>query len=42
VPAEHKWYRNWVVTQVLNETLDKMNPQYPEMKDLGQYVIPDV
>ena len=42
VPADHKWYRNWVVSSVLNDTLAAMDPQYPTVKDLGDYVIPDV
>lgn len=30
VPADHKWYRNWVVMSVLVDTLEAMNPQYPK------------
>nr|CEL14611.1 UDP-galactose-lipid carrier transferase [Kibdelosporangium sp. MJ126-NF4]CTQ96760.1 UDP-galactose-lipid carrier transferase (EC 2.-.-.-) [Kibdelosporangium sp. MJ126-NF4] len=30
VPADHKWYRNWAVSQLLLETLEEMDPQYPE------------
>ncbi|MHB8592875.1 MAG: PPK2 family polyphosphate kinase [Acidimicrobiales bacterium] len=29
VPADHKWYRNWVVSEVLLGTLEAMDPQYP-------------
>lgn len=29
VPADNKWYRNWVVMSILVATLDDMNPQYP-------------
>jgi len=29
VPADHKWYRNWVVSRVLIETLEAMDPRYP-------------
>jgi len=42
VPADHKWYRNWVVSTVLTDTLATMDPQYPTVKDLGEVVIPDV
>jgi len=42
VPADRKWYRNWVVTRILTETLTVMDPQYPEPKDLGHYEIPEV
>jgi PPK2 family polyphosphate:nucleotide phosphotransferase len=34
VPADHKWYRNWVAAQILVETLEEMDPQYPERPDL--------
>ncbi len=27
VPADHKWYRNWVVTRILLDTLEAMDPQ---------------
>lgn len=30
VPADRKWYRNWAVGRMLIETLDEMNPRYPE------------
>jgi PPK2 family polyphosphate:nucleotide phosphotransferase len=29
VPANHKWYRNLVVSRILRKTLEKMGPQYP-------------
>jgi PPK2 family polyphosphate:nucleotide phosphotransferase len=30
VPSDHKWYRNWAVSQLLLETLEKLDPSYPE------------
>ncbi|WP_293914091.1 polyphosphate kinase 2 family protein [Deinococcus sp.] len=30
IPANHKWYRDRVITELLLETLREMNPQYPE------------
>jgi PPK2 family polyphosphate:nucleotide phosphotransferase len=30
VPSDHKWYRNWAVTEILVDVLDKLNPKYPE------------
>jgi PPK2 family polyphosphate:nucleotide phosphotransferase len=30
VPADDKIYRNWAVTKMLIETLEEMNPQYPQ------------
>lgn len=33
VPANRKWYRNLVVSQILIDTLDEMNPQYPEPEE---------
>ena len=29
VPANHKWYRNYLIMRAIVETLEKMNPQYP-------------
>jgi PPK2 family polyphosphate:nucleotide phosphotransferase len=29
VPANHKWYRNWLIAQLLVDTLEKMNPRLP-------------
>ena len=30
IPADHKWYRNWAISQVLIEALEKMDPRYPD------------
>jgi PPK2 family polyphosphate:nucleotide phosphotransferase len=30
VPADHKWYRNWAVAQLLTEVMDEMGLRYPE------------
>lgn len=30
VPANHKWYRNLVVARAIADTLEAMNPQFPE------------
>jgi PPK2 family polyphosphate:nucleotide phosphotransferase len=30
IPADHKWYRNWAVSQVLLHALERMDPHYPE------------
>jgi hypothetical protein len=32
IPANDKDYRNWAVTKILMETLNEMNPQYPQPK----------
>lgn len=29
IPGDRKWYRNLVVSNLLRETLEKMNPQFP-------------
>jgi len=29
VPANHKWYRNWAVATLLQETLERIDPSYP-------------
>lgn len=33
VPADRKWYRNLVVSSILIETLERMNPQYPKPEE---------
>src|SRR5438270_1718293 len=32
IPADDKDYRNWAVAQILVETMEEMNPQYPRPK----------
>ncbi len=29
IPADRKWYRNWAITALLIEALERINPQYP-------------
>jgi PPK2 family polyphosphate:nucleotide phosphotransferase len=44
VPADHKWYRNWVVSSRLVDTLAAMDPRPPDppASPGEHYVIPDV
>ena len=43
VPANHKWYRNLAVTEILVETLESMGLRYPDpIPDIEGYVIPEV
>jgi polyphosphate kinase 2 (PPK2 family) len=30
IPANNKVYRNWAVTMILRETLQEMDPKYPQ------------
>ncbi len=30
VPADRKWYRNWAVANLLAETLEQLDPRYPQ------------
>ena len=42
VPANHKWYRDLAVREILVETLEKMDPQQPDVHwDAKSIVIPD-
>jgi PPK2 family polyphosphate:nucleotide phosphotransferase len=42
VPANHKWYRDWVLTKAIVDTLEDMKPQYPQPETgLDKVVIPD-
>jgi len=39
VPADRKWYRNWVVSRILTETLEDMAPQFPPGDDIEGVVV---
>lgn len=42
IPANKKWYRNVVVSRIIADTLEAMNPQFPpSLPDLKDIVIPD-
>ena len=42
VPADRKWLRNYLVAKTVADTLEAMDPRYPEgPKDLGHLVVPD-
>ncbi len=42
IPANRKWYRDLVISRILVETLEDMNPQYPPPEPgLDTVVIPD-
>jgi PPK2 family polyphosphate:nucleotide phosphotransferase len=42
IPADHKWYRNLAVSQVLIEALEKLDMRFPPpLPDAGDIVIPD-
>jgi PPK2 family polyphosphate:nucleotide phosphotransferase len=32
VPADRKWYRNWAVANLLAETMEQLDPQFPSPK----------
>lgn len=42
IPANHKWYRNLVVSQIIVEALEALDMRYPPpLEDAGAIVIPD-
>jgi PPK2 family polyphosphate:nucleotide phosphotransferase len=42
IPADHKWYRNLAVSQVIIEALEKLDMRFPPpLPDAGDIVIPD-
>ena len=42
VPANRKWYRNYIITKTIVETMEKMDLAYPEPEaGLDAIVIPD-
>ncbi len=30
VPADHKWFRNWVISDTIVQTIQKLNMKYPK------------
>jgi polyphosphate kinase 2 (PPK2 family) len=42
IPADHKWYRNLLVSQVIIQTLEKLDMRYPPpLEDAAGITIPD-
>jgi PPK2 family polyphosphate:nucleotide phosphotransferase len=41
VPADKKWYRDWVVLQILVETLREMDPEYPPEEEGLEHIVID-
>jgi PPK2 family polyphosphate:nucleotide phosphotransferase len=40
VPADRKWYRNWAVSTILVEALERLDPQFPASdEDLSDVVV---
>ena len=33
VPADHKWYMRWMVSQIIRDTLEEMDPHWPKADD---------
>ena len=29
VPSDHKWFRNWVISDIIVKTMDRMKLKYP-------------
>ena len=42
IPADKKWYRNAVISQIVTETMEKMDPKFPPAEEgLDKIVIPE-
>jgi PPK2 family polyphosphate:nucleotide phosphotransferase len=40
IPADRKWYRDWAVSRIVLETLEDMDPQFPEpAEDLDRITV---
>ncbi len=39
IPADHKWYRNYVVSTILIDVLDHMDPRHPVVPEFEGVVI---
>lgn len=42
IPADNKWYTRYLVSQLLVDTLEEMNPQYPPLDSAEAAKIPQV
>ena len=42
VPADHKWFRNYVIARTVADTLEAMDPRFPEApKGIADLTVPD-
>jgi hypothetical protein len=42
VPANRKWYRNLLIARTIADTLEAMDPRFPEAKaDIAGLTVPD-
>jgi len=42
VPADHKWFRNYVIARTVADTLEAMDPRFPEApKGIAELTVPD-
>lgn len=42
IPADHKWYRNLAISQIIIQTLESLDMHYPPpLPDAGEITIPD-
>jgi polyphosphate kinase 2 (PPK2 family) len=39
IPSDHKWFRNWVVSHILVDVLNDMDPRYPDPPPLEGVVV---
>jgi PPK2 family polyphosphate:nucleotide phosphotransferase len=43
IPAEQRWFRDYVITRILLETLQEMDPEYPEPDyDASEYTVESI
>ena len=42
VPADNKWYRNFIISSTIADTLEQMDPKFPKPeKGIEKIVVPD-
>ena len=42
VPADHKWFRNYVIARTVADTLEAMDPRFPEAPmGIADLTVPD-
>ena len=39
VPADNKWYARYVISEIVKQQLEQINPQYPELAQAERDVL---
>jgi polyphosphate kinase 2 (PPK2 family) len=39
ISADHKWYRNYAISKILVDSLERLHPEYPQPEDIPDGVV---